>query len=200
MDSLGLFRVLAGVVLALLLGCDSDYFVDGWDTRLFAPVQAQTYKQTLGGHWRASDALNSLLDGFLSDLEIDQAVDYGFNRFRSLYPELACPNPKVNLNDDYVMYVQGAGWAGGYSVDSTQIYVCLWSRGESSIDPGAEFIKRPPNSQYANWRFTSLPLCPAIAHELLHCVIGDPNHTSPLWLRNPKSIGPHIDTQEGVAP
>lgn len=174
-----------GFILLLLSGCDADYFVDGWDTRLFAPTQGTAYQATPEGHWRASDALQSVQAGFLVSKDVDDAVDAGFQRFRSIYPELACPNPKVNLNDDYVMYVQGAGWAGGYSIDSSQIYVCLWVRGESSIDPGAVFIKRAPNSQYANWRFTAEPLCPAIAHELLHCVIGDPGHTSPLWLRNP---------------
>lgn len=136
------------IVPSLLLdGCSKDGKVDGWDTQAFASHRASSFRQTPAGHLRDAGPIGSVGGGFLTDAEIDRGIDVGFARFALLFPEFSTPNPRVSLNDDYVMYVTGAGWASGACMGrgSNDVSVCLWSRGTSTIDPGAEYIKRAPN-------------------------------------------------------
>lgn len=170
------------IIPTFLLGCSDDTTVNGWDTRAFEPHRASSFRQTPDGHLRDAGPFGSVTAGFVTESEIDAAVDAGFRRFAVLFPELSTPPVRVHINDDYVMWVPGAGWAGGVS-EGENVCVCLFSRGTSAGDPGSQYIKRAPDGNYNHWRFTSEPLLPALTHELLHSVIGDPFHASAFWNR-----------------
>ena len=166
-----------------LLGCKQDTKVNGWDVRNFYPHQASSYRQTPQGHMRDAGPFASVQAGFCTEQDIDSAVDYQYSKFAFDFPDLPTPHAFVDITDDYVMYVIGAGWAAGMDMSMSPIYVCLWSRSYSNTDPGAEFIKRGPDQNYSQWRYTSFPLLPALEHELLHTIIGDPTHSSAYWSR-----------------
>lgn len=168
------------LLLLLACGCANDGKANGWNTRQFEPHQPSVFRQTPGGHLREVIG-GPVTQGYITDADIDAAVDAGFSRFAVLYYDLPMPAPHVGLMDDYTMWV--GMWAGGVTINRGEIIVCLWSRGISPTDPGATYIKRAPDSNYAWWRFSAEPLCPAVCHELLHCVIDDPGHTSALWAR-----------------
>lgn len=139
---------------------------------------------TPNGHVRDGGPFASVAAGWLTEADIDAAVDDEFSKFAIAFPQLTAPNLSVTLNDDYTMWV--GAWASGVEYSGRpDIGVCLWQRVVSITDPGPAWIVRPPGVywgiDYAEWRHTGKPLCPAIAHELLHACIGDPDHTSPLW-------------------
>ena len=176
-------RFLLSIITIFFLSCNNGEIIDGWDVRQFYPHVASSFVLTPGGHLRDAGPFLSEQAHFVSYYSINSVVDDAFIRFQIDFPELIQPHAAVNITEDYVMYVTGVGWAGGVDYDSNNIYVCLFSRGTSFVDPGYQFIKRPPDKNYAWWRFTTTPLMPAIEHELLHSVIGDPNHSSTYWNR-----------------
>ena len=169
--------------LVLLMGCSSNPYEP------FYQHEPGGWQYTPLGIKRDAGPLGSVKHGYVTDAEIDAAIDAGYERYRKLYPEYPVPVAqfRVTLNDDYVMYVQGAGWAGGVSYGEHLIGLCIWSRGKSDIDPGDVWEKRRPGdsfgTHYTYWRFTQRPLCIAMAHEVLHLAIDDPEHKSPLWAR-----------------
>lgn len=152
------------------------------------PHQPSRLSMTPAGHMRDAGPFLSVDGGFTSDAEIDGAVDAAFSRFGRLFPQFPLGAHPVALNDDYVMWVPAAGtWASGEEVTGrAQINVCLWTRAEGALQPApGSFIERAPGNywgvEYANWRWTSRPLAPALEHELLHAAISDPGHTRPEW-------------------
>lgn len=148
------------------------------------------WRTTPAGHRRDAGPFESVTRGILSEADLDQAVDAGYDRFRELFPDLA-PQLKehsVTLNDDYAMWVPGTDifTSGAERTGSDVIGVCIWTRGEASTPaPDDAFIRRPPGvyfeMNYTGWRWTTRPLCPAIPHELLHSVIGDAGHKDGRW-------------------
>jgi len=150
--------------------------------------QPKYYVQTPNGHVRDGGPFRSVKEGWVTEKDLDWAVDSSYLYYSKLFPDYPAPNYAVWLVDDYVMWVDGAGWAGGVSyMGAGWIGVCIWSRVYTDTDPHPCFIARAPGNsfgtQYSAWRHTDLPLMPAIAHELLHTVIDDPQHKSPLWQR-----------------
>lgn len=174
-------RYLLVLVLVALVGCSDDDSADGWDVDAFRPRKAASFRQTPAGHFRDAGPLASVELGHVTDQEIDAAVDSAFASFWSTFPEFGRPEARVHLTDDYVFWYAGQ-WAGGAS-EGPDVLLCLWSRGTSNVDPGATFIKRAPDGNYPHWRFNSAPLVPALQHELLHSVIGDPGHARTEWSR-----------------
>ena len=169
------------VLLILCTGCNSDDKADGWDVDAFQPRIASSFQATPQGRLRSTGVVSVSL-GHVTDLEIDTAIDAAFLKFSQVFPELSIPNPRIHLQDDYVMRVQGE-WASGWTIDSGNVVVCLWSRGNSAINPGACYISRPPDGNYSTWRFNSSPLVPALVHELIHCAVSDPLHHSVYFTR-----------------
>jgi len=170
------------IVPSLLLhGCADDTKANGWDTDNFKPHCATAWRVTPAGHVRDAGSFASVAGGFATDAEIDAAVDAGFASFWSTFPEFGRPEARVHITDDYVFWY-GGQWAAG-AQEGEEILLPLYSRGSSSGDPGAQFVKRAPNGQYPFWRFTTDPLLPALRHELLHRVIGDPFHARVEWSR-----------------
>lgn len=156
--------------------------------------QPTAWTTTPAGHVRDAGPFPSVEGGWVSDAEIDKAIDDEFARFAAAFPELAAPNVPVTLNDDYAMWVSfsrtgnSGAWAAGTETTGVgNVGVVLWSRLESAGDPGPAFIVRPPGDywgvRYSNWRRTDWPIVPALAHELLHACIGDTAHQSILWAR-----------------
>lgn len=189
-----MFRRLALILIVptLLLGngCHhgKSHEKDAW-----LQHQPTAWTTTPAGHTRDAGPFPSVAAGYVSDAEIDKAVDAEFDRFATLFPEFGVPQMPVTINDDYAMWIpmgagnQGAWAAGVETTGQGNIGVCLWSRVETAEDPGPAFISRPPGVywgvNYTTWRHTDWPIVPAIAHELLHVCIGDPDHTSALWAR-----------------
>lgn len=185
--------------MAGLIGCgkDTDHGKDPW-----LQHKPSGYSTTPNGHLRDAGPFNSVLLGLITNEEIDNAIDDSFIRFGNLFPEYQTPNPLITINDDYVMWIpQANSWASGVQYGNT-IGVCLYSRIEVStlpIDTSNIYIIRYPGESwgvyYPNYRYTGYPLVPAFTHELLHCVIGDGGHASPLWGRlygsGKGSIGVH---------
>lgn len=176
-------NLLVLIIPLWLLSCSDNNNVDGFDVRNFYPHQARSYHLTPMGHYRDAGPFASVAGGYVTEDDIDNAVDRGYSEFAVDFPELPAPSAYIDITDDYVMYVPNAGWASGADYGTSPVYVCLWSRGHSSIDPGAEFIKRAPNQNHSDWQFNIFPLLPALEHELLHTIIGDPGHSSSLWQR-----------------
>ncbi len=172
------------LALILLAGCssDADHSRDAW-----LQHQPSAWSLTSAGHVRDAGPFGSVAAGWTDDAQIDAAIDAGYQRFLDRLG-FAAPETPVTLNDDYVMWVPGSGWAAGVSINgSGNVGVTLWTRIESPADPGPAWIVRPPGNswgvEYTVWRHTGAPLAPAVAHELLHVVIGDPDHQSPLWAK-----------------
>lgn len=123
------------------------------------------WKLTPDGHMRDAGPFDSMAGDWITEQDVDAAVDSAFQRFA--------------LNDDYAMWINPPGaWASGAETTGRDaIGVCLWTRAETAADPGSWFIVRPPGNywgvEYANYRHTAFPLCPALEHELLHTVIDD---------------------------
>lgn len=142
---------------------------------------------TPDGHMRDAGPFASVEAGYATDEEIDTAIDVGF-KYLTERTGLVPPNMPVGLNDDYVMWSTAArAWCAGLETTGDSIiHVTLWSRIETAEDPGPCWISRPPGNYwglyYPNWRHTGKPLTPAVAHELLHACIGDPDHTSWEWI------------------
>lgn len=154
----------------------------------YYPHQPTAWRTTSGGHQRDAGPFDSVSKGFVTEDEIDAAVDEGYRKFYETFPDLKPGEHAVGLNDDYAMWVNGpgGGWASGVETTGLKmISVCLWSRVESAADPGAAFVVRPPGNywgvNYSTWRSTARPLAPALMHELLHAAIGDPGHKDPRW-------------------
>lgn len=176
------------IVPTVLLGCGNnpDHKKDPWLQHV-----PTAWKLTPEGHTRDAGPFASIDGDWLTDSDIDNAVDDAYKRFHVRFPGLLVGEYPITLNDDYAMWIpldrrgNGAWAAGVCTTASGNIGVCLWSRAETVDEPGSAYIVRPPGVYwgvgYATWRHTGWPLCPAIVHELLHSVIGDPDHTSPLW-------------------
>lgn len=162
-------------------GCGEDFKADGWDTRDFAPHKATSWRYSPAGHQRDAGPFKSVEGGYITEAMIDAAVDAGFASFWATFPEFGRPEARIHLTEDYVFWYDGQ-WAGGADEDA-DILLPIFSRGTSNVDPGAQFIKRAPDSNYTWWRYTAEPLLPALQHELLHRVIIDPRHTRPEWAR-----------------
>ena len=158
------------------------------------PHHVSTWTWTPGGYARDAGGFASVESGFVTDAEIDSAIDKAFAHFGTVFPNIVLPARPVALNDDYVLWVkQGRGnnqgvWASGlWITGQDHITVALWSRGEGSTPPAVPdpFIAREPGNywgvHYDTWRWTALPLVPAIEHELLHTAIGDPEHARAEW-------------------
>lgn len=149
------------------------------------------WRTTPGGHRRDAGPFDCVAKGYATEDDLDKAVDDGYSKFVALFPELAAKlkEHQVTLNDDYAMWVPGTDifTSGSERSGSSVIGVCIWSRGEGPAAPNDKFISRPPGRyfevDYPMWRWTEKPLCPAIPHELLHSVIVDGDHKSPLWSR-----------------
>lgn len=149
----------------------------------------ESWRTTPGGHRRDAGPFESVRTGYLTEDDIDKAVDDGYARFASLFPDLAqkLHEHSVTLNDDYAMWVPGTSIfsSGSEKSGSDIIGVCIWSRDQGPAEPKDKFISRAPgmyfNVNYTSWRWTSRPLCPAIPHELLHSVIGDGGHKDARW-------------------
>jgi hypothetical protein len=163
----------------LLAGCGEHRNVHGFDTNDFKPHLAAAWTTTPAGHQRDAGPFASVAGGFVTEAEIDQAVDDGFSAFYAKFPQFGRPEARIHITEDYVFWY-GGRWAGGAD-EGADIMLPLFSRGTSAGDPGAEFLKRAPDGNYSWWRFTATPLLPALQHELLHRVIGDPFHLSALW-------------------
>lgn len=144
---------------------------------------------TPAGHVRDAGPFQSVTDGWITEADIDAATDAGYARFALLFPEFPIGDHPFSINDDYVMWIPHAGWAGGVEYSGIgHVGVCMFTRGSTYTDPSPAFIVRPPGQdQWGNyhpdWRHTQAPLLPALPHELLHTVIGDPDHINPLWSR-----------------
>ncbi len=157
------------------------------------PHVPTSWVTTADGNLRDAGPFESICQGYVTDAEIDAEVDAAFRHFSAMFPQLVLPVRPVVINDDYVLwakYGKGNGqgfWAAGMWFEGqAHITVTLWTRVESVTAPvPCPFIARPPGDSwgvyYANWRWTSRPLVPAIEHELLHTVIHDPGHKSDLW-------------------
>lgn len=179
----GVVPAAVALLLALLVGCTDDGSADGWDTGQFRPHKASTWSTTPAGHARDAGPFASVESGHVTEVEIDAAIDAGFARFWSAFPEFGRPTARVHLTEDYVFWYAGQ-WAAGAN-EGQELLLPLFARGTSSGDPGAQFIKRAPDGNYSWWRFTTEPLVPALAHELLHRCIGDPQHGRAEWSRIP---------------
>lgn len=147
--------------------------------------EPSSWRVTPGGVVVDNSNFRSVREGYVTNEEIDAAIDAGVERFKKL--GLPVPRPRVILADQYVIWVRHGGWAGGVSYGDHTVGLCIWSRGRSYTDPGDVFKKlRPGDSfgvKYDHWRYTTRPLVIALEHEYLHCVIDDPGHTSPLWAK-----------------
>jgi hypothetical protein len=184
-----MLKILTAVLLLGLAACA----VPRDTTRVqWYPHVPAFWRTTPDGHKRDDGPFNSVLKGFTTDEAIDAGVDQGYARFRKLFPEFAAQvrDYPVALNDDYAEFIPTVQvWASGEETTGDKIiHLCLWSRGSAPTDPGSAFIVRPPGNywgvDYTDWRFTAPPLCPALAHELLHTMIDDPGHKrTDMWAR-----------------
>ena len=170
----------------ILLGCISED--KSRPEEAYGPHIATTYRLTPVGHLVDSDEKKSVSEGWTTNDDIDVAVDLGFDKFYAAFPEFSYIDPKVSLTDDYCFWWESTFTADqSFGVGSQVIFVALWMRRESGIDPGPHWIVRAPGTYfgifYKNWRYTDKPLVPALAHSLLHCAIGDPNHLDSRWAR-----------------
>lgn len=157
------------------------------DPRLaYAPHSAGAWTLTPGGITRDAGPFASVERGYLTDDEIDAALDAARADFVARFPEFAHVSPLVHLTDDYVFFAQNEGWAAGMHLDGN-IYLALYTRSKSVEHPGDFYIVRPPGDSFGTWydyhRYTAKPLVPAYQHEALHAAIGDPLHSSPAWSR-----------------
>lgn len=176
--------VLILIALILFLGCHQtrDDSKQAW-----YPHQPTSWVTTPGGHLRDAGPFDSVQGGFVTDLEIDGAVDAAFLHFLKLFPQFQLSIHPIALNDDYTLWAPNpGGWASGLETTGVpMLNVCLWSRIEGSTPAAGAFIARSPGNYwgvyYANWRWTAKPLAPAIEHELLHSAISDPNHSRAEW-------------------
>lgn len=147
------------------------------------------WRTTPGGHKRDAGPFDSVQKGYVTEDDLDKAVDDGYVRFVTIFPDLAgkLREHSVTLNDDYAMWVPGTSIfsSGAEKTGSDVIGICIWTRSEGPASPNDKFIIRAPGRyfdvDYAGWRWTSKPLCPAIPHELLHSVIGDGGHKDARW-------------------
>lgn len=191
------FLILIVQTLLLGLGCDDpfsnnpDHSHDPW-----LQHKVTAWRVTPGGHTRDAGPFQSVIDGWVTEEEIDAATDAAYIRFADCFPEFgAVADFPFSINDDYVMwasaYTSGAygQWAGGVEFSGFHhIGVCLWSRITTPDDPGPAFIVRTPGrdqwgGQHPDYRHTGKPLLPALTHEILHAYIGDPDHRRPEWAR-----------------
>lgn len=167
-----------------LLSCDHRDPHEPW----YPHIPTAPWRVTPAGHWRDAGPFGSVQDGWTDEVELDVAVDDGFQRFSDRLGFQALEIP-VALNDDYTLWVvmrHGGIWASGvYTTGEGMLHSCIWSRVEAAADPGPCWISRPPGNYwgvyYPTWRYAARPLAPALSHELLHVSIGDPDHLSPLW-------------------
>jgi len=182
-------RHFALALLVLLSGCVfKSIFEKGPDYSPYLAHHCDNFRKTPKGHLVCNDPKGSVLKGFATEAEIDQAVDAAWDFFRSRFPEYPAVEAACCTTDRYAMWI--GQWAAGAELGkgAKVLYVCLWSRGTSATDPGNVWEKRPPGTNefgdtYPTWRYTAKPLVPALAHEALHAAIGDPAHGSPLWQR-----------------
>lgn len=180
------------LIPSLFLGCDqkTDRSHDPW-----LKHQVTIWHITPGGHVRDGGPFASVTEGWITEQDIDKATDAAYARYAFLFPEFPVSDHPFSINDDYVMWASafknGADgiWAAGEEfVGGGQIGVTMFTRGSSLTDPGPHFIVRPPGedqwgTNHPDFRYTALPLVPALEHELLHTAIGDPFHNSILWQR-----------------
>ena len=156
----------------------------------YLPHEPTELRTTPGGHRRDAGPFESVKQGYVTEEELDAAVDGAFSKFSERFPDLISKlkNPPVTLNDDYALWVNDAKSfaSGAENQNSSVVSVCIWARGESAVEPTEPaFIKRRPGPyfgvMYTGWRWTKRPLCPALVHELLHKTIGDGAHKDPRW-------------------
>ena len=177
-------QLLYPVVLSLFAGCHDDKRDD--DRYQFIYHVATSWRLTPGGISRDAWPFGSVSAGYLTEEEIDFALDTARADFNRRWPEFYGANPPIHLTDDYVFFVPQGGFAAGMHSQGN-VFLALWSRARSYDDPGNCWIKRAPGDSFGTvydyWRYTALPLVPAYQHEVLHYCIGDPYHSSPLWSR-----------------
>lgn len=172
---------------ALLAGCLDDKHED--PRNAYAPHYATSWRVTPGGIMRDAGPFGSVGASYVSEEEIDAALDAARADFVSRFPEFAWINPYVHLTDDYCFFVNlpGGGFASGWRFAENEIALALWSRGRSADEPSDCWIKRAPGDSFGvymdHWRYTTRRLVPAYQHEALHVAIDDPSHSSPLWGR-----------------
>ncbi len=155
---------------------------------IYAPHYATSWHVTNGGIVRDAGPFHSVSKGYLTEDELDVALDAARAEWLYLFPELPAVNPYVHLTDDYVFWVSSAqGWASGMHIGNNQIMIAIWSRGTSYDKPSECYLFRAPGdsfgTQYPYYRYTTRPLVPAYQHECLHVAIGDASHSSVLWER-----------------
>lgn len=176
-----MIRLLA--ILVLCLGGCFDRKEDPRSEHLYHVASA--WVVTPGGITRDAGPFGSVASGYTTDGDIDAALDSAMEDFYRRFPAFTWVNPLVHLTDSYSFFVPGSGFASGYHMGDNQVAVALWTRVETTGDPGNYWIVRPPGEYYGVyypvWRSTQFPLVPAYQHECLHVAIGDPGHTSPLW-------------------
>lgn len=177
---------IIGLVLILLTGAGCSRKPD--PHLPWYPHYATAWRTTPGGFTRDAGPFDSVAAGYTNDDEIDAAIDAGYTHFYTKFPQFTWVNVLVSINDDYTMWAPLARqWVAGFSYGpgSTMLWVALWRRVETIDEPGDCWIKRAPGEYwdvyYPNWRHTGRPLAPALAHELLHIAIGDPQHTRAEW-------------------
>lgn len=173
------------LIPSCLLGC-LERHDDPRDS--YSPHFATSWRLTPVGILRDAGPFGSVSGGYITEEEIDNALDLAHFDFVSKFPEFAWVNPYVHLTDDYVFFLSVYGaWVSGYHMGDNQIAISLWTRGKSVEEPTNCWIKRAPGDSFGTyydyWRYTAFPLIPAYQHECLHVAIGDPGHTSSYWSR-----------------
>lgn len=187
-------KLLAAFILAFVVISSIGCAIERDTTRLeWFPHRASSFVTTPAGHKRDAGPFKSVEAGFVTNEEIDAAVDAGFENFGKIFPHLVSKigNPPVVINDDYVMFIPWLGdeaWAAGLEgpTKDGHINLCLWARKEGPTAPeGKIYIVRPPGVYwkvpYSGYRWTGSPLVPALEHELLHVAISDDDHVGPEW-------------------
>ena len=163
--------------LLLLVGC-TDFYDDGDDPRdAFAPHVCSSYRLTPAGHSVCNDPKGSVAAGYVTEAEIDTAVDTIMENFYLEFPSVRGLTRPIGIHDDYVYWVKQAGsFAAGDTDGVTYVRAALWTRMESAGDPGDCWIKRSPDeyfgTYYTVWRSTQHPLLPALRHEMGHVAFG----------------------------
>lgn len=171
------------LIYLLFLACawDGDFSCSKKEENLhegFIPNNHPTFAAyTPSGILVKYDPLGSVAAGYLSYDELWAAVDREYDAFIAAHPDAAWVRAIPCLFfDDYVYWVDLAGWAAGDTDGFSYIRTAIWSRGIDYSDPGDVWIKRSPDANYGTkydyWRFTDRPLVPTIQHELGHVAYG----------------------------